>query len=223
MPFRTFEPKPNGARFRDKTTRYTSTAPQFGARQIRLLTLTITALFIGTISTTIGHAETPATMTVQGWVIAQSSGGGKGDGPRKPPREAVDACANAQPQSVCKFNGPKGEAIKGTCEAPKSDLALACVPSMPPRTDNQHIPIQPKAVKGKPMGPLGKLAVFIFATAISISDHRGGDAPSGLGYGASRTHVAQFSPSRPPEVATVSAVLKSSQSSAQDGGETNEV
>ncbi|MEB8388383.1 hypothetical protein OO012_14210 [Rhodobacteraceae bacterium KMM 6894] len=133
MTFKTFEPKTNDARFRDKTTRYTSTTPQFGARQIRLLALTVATLLIGAISTSVSHAETAAPITDQGWVIAQSSGGGKGDGPKKPSREALDACEGAKPQSVCKFNGPKGEAIKGSCMSPKSDLPLACVPARPPK------------------------------------------------------------------------------------------
>ena len=51
-----------------------------------------------------------------------------GSGPRRPPPEAIDACANSKSGAQCRFTSPRGDAVVGTCRSPVG--ALACVPDM---------------------------------------------------------------------------------------------
>jgi hypothetical protein len=59
--------------------------------------------------------------------------------PRKPPQQAIDACANAKSGDTCTFSMPdrngSGDAhtITGTCETPPEQTTLACKPDHPPR------------------------------------------------------------------------------------------
>ena len=46
---------------------------------------------------------------------------------RGPPKVALEACANSVQGDPCSFEGRRGEALEGTCEAP-SDKPLACRP-----------------------------------------------------------------------------------------------
>ena len=52
-----------------------------------------------------------------------------GEGPRKPPAEALAACKASTAGSDCSFTGPRG-AQKGTCWAPEGK-PLACRPKAP--------------------------------------------------------------------------------------------
>lgn len=57
----------------------------------------------------------------------QGPGGGESPaGQRRPPAEAIDACAGAASGAQCRFTSPRGDAIAGTCRAPGG--VLACVP-----------------------------------------------------------------------------------------------
>lgn len=47
-------------------------------------------------------------------------------GPRRPPAEALEACAGLLSGSRCNFTSPRGDPISGTCRSPAG--ALACVP-----------------------------------------------------------------------------------------------
>jgi hypothetical protein len=61
----------------------------------------------------------------------QAQGGPPRQGPgglRRPPEEAIDACAGSASGAQCRFTSPRGDAIAGTCRAPGG--ALACVPEM---------------------------------------------------------------------------------------------
>ncbi len=50
---------------------------------------------------------------------------------RKPPREAVEACAAQVDGDPCSFAGRDGEELAGVCFAP-ADRMLACRPDSPP-------------------------------------------------------------------------------------------
>ena len=50
-------------------------------------------------------------------------------GPRRPPVEAIDACATSVAGAPCRFTTPRGDAIAGTCRSPGG--SLACVPDRP--------------------------------------------------------------------------------------------
>jgi hypothetical protein len=45
---------------------------------------------------------------------------------RGPPQVAIDACASASESAACSFEGRRGEALDGTCEAMHD--SLVCVP-----------------------------------------------------------------------------------------------
>lgn len=47
-------------------------------------------------------------------------------GPRRPPREAIAACADAASGAPCRFTSLRGDVIAGTCRSPAGELA--CVP-----------------------------------------------------------------------------------------------
>ena len=62
--------------------------------------------------------------------VAQPEGG-----PRRgpPPKEAVDACADAAEGDACSFSGRNDDTVKGTCRLPPAkdaggDAPLVCVP-----------------------------------------------------------------------------------------------
>lgn len=63
-----------------------------------------------------------------GLVAAQPTGGQCG--PRKPPQEALDACASLTAGQACEFTSPRGTAA-GTCWAPEGK-PLACKPKDAP-------------------------------------------------------------------------------------------
>lgn len=47
---------------------------------------------------------------------------------RRPPAEALMACASSVAGDPCSFEGHRGETVEGSCEAP-DDKPLACRPS----------------------------------------------------------------------------------------------
>ena len=53
---------------------------------------------------------------------------------RRPPAAALEACASSVQGDPCSFEGRRGEAVEGTCEAP-DDKPLACRPSGGPPKD----------------------------------------------------------------------------------------
>jgi hypothetical protein len=55
-----------------------------------------------------------------------------GDCPPRPPREAVEACADKASGDSCSFEGREGEAVTGSCFSPEADKPLACRPDHPP-------------------------------------------------------------------------------------------
>jgi len=67
-------------------------------------------------------------------VQAQPGADGDGHPPRRPPKEAVDACEGADEGDACSFAGREGETLSGTCEGPPdaSDKPLACRPEGAP-------------------------------------------------------------------------------------------
>ncbi|NVB40259.1 hypothetical protein G6O69_20620 [Pseudenhygromyxa sp. WMMC2535] len=56
----------------------------------------------------------------------------QGDGPPRPPAEAIDACSGKSSGDSCSFSGREGETVSGVCFTPESDKPLACRPSQPP-------------------------------------------------------------------------------------------
>jgi hypothetical protein len=53
-------------------------------------------------------------------------GGGPGAEPRRPPKEAIDACKSVAAGKACSFTAPQGT-LSGTCWAPEGK-PLACKP-----------------------------------------------------------------------------------------------
>lgn len=54
-------------------------------------------------------------------------GGQRGEGDRKPPKEAISACKNKDEGSSCSFKSPRGDSPEGTCK--QDGEYLACMPS----------------------------------------------------------------------------------------------
>lgn len=71
-----------------------------------------------------GGGPGPGTGPGQGQ--GQSNGPGAGPGGRRPPPEALQACASRAAGTACSFNSPHG-AVSGTCWAPEGK-PLACKP-----------------------------------------------------------------------------------------------
>lgn len=67
-----------------------------------------------------------------GLALGQGGGSGGNQPPRRPPKEAVDACVNKASGDACSFESPRGT-VEGTCWAPREDLPLACRPADAPR------------------------------------------------------------------------------------------
>lgn len=59
-------------------------------------------------------------------------GGGDGEHPPRPPREALEACEEMEAGDACAFQGRNDETVEGTCFTPGDDKPLACRPSDPP-------------------------------------------------------------------------------------------
>lgn len=60
---------------------------------------------------------------------------------KRPPREAIEACAQKQAGDACQFQGRRGEQLKGKCWAPSKQHVLACLPEghrPPPPRDGQQ-------------------------------------------------------------------------------------
>ncbi len=55
--------------------------------------------------------------------LAEPQRGGR----RRPPREALEACANKEPGDECEFEG-RGT-VRGVCFRPEANLPLACRPA----------------------------------------------------------------------------------------------
>lgn len=73
-----------------------------------------------------------ALLPIAGVAGAQGRGPGDERRPRRPPQEALDACADKSSGDSCSFEGPDGT-ISGTCFAPSEDLPVACRPQNAPR------------------------------------------------------------------------------------------
>ncbi|PRQ09667.1 hypothetical protein [Enhygromyxa salina] len=65
-------------------------------------------------------------------LLANAPGGSDGDHPPRPPREAVEACADRASGDACSFEGREGETVNGSCFTPDADKPLACRPDHPP-------------------------------------------------------------------------------------------
>ena len=59
-------------------------------------------------------------------------GGQEGGGPKPPPQEAIDACADLAAGDACSFEDKNGEELAGTCFTPDADHPLACQPEDAP-------------------------------------------------------------------------------------------
>lgn len=73
-------------------------------------------------------------------IVSQAYAGNEGENERRgehrgPPQVALEACASSVQGDPCSFEGRRGEALEGTCEAP-DDKPLACRPEGgPPKED----------------------------------------------------------------------------------------
>lgn len=92
------------------------------------------AIFTAAIGISAAHAETVFDAGSTATILAQQSaprGGGNGAG--RPPREAMEACAEQSSGSACGFIGRDGQKIPGTCSAPEANVPLACTPADRPQ------------------------------------------------------------------------------------------
>tara|TARA_R110002049_G_scaffold12206_1_gene55000 strand:+ start:3233 stop:3640 length:408 start_codon:yes stop_codon:yes gene_type:complete len=112
---------------------YRSSVPRIRGNQNIVLATTFAVVILGALNISAVRAESLAAPLDQSFSVAQSTPVGQGDRAGRPPREAIEACANVDPQSLCSFNGRDGEAVQGECLSPKADVPLACVPSNPPQ------------------------------------------------------------------------------------------
>lgn len=110
---------------------YRSTVPRIKGNQNAILALTLGVVLLGALNISAARAEI-ITLDDPTVTIAQSSKPPQGGGANRPPREALDACADATAKAACSFSGRGGEAVKGTCMSPKADVPLACVPANQP-------------------------------------------------------------------------------------------
>ncbi|MEP3330813.1 hypothetical protein [Sedimentitalea sp.] len=93
------------------------------------VSLILSVVILGALNISSVHAENLAAPD-QGIKIAQSAPSGQS---KRPPREALEACANVKPQSACEFSGRNGEAVQGKCMSSEANVPLACVPVNPPK------------------------------------------------------------------------------------------
>ncbi|WP_405402560.1 hypothetical protein [Paracoccus sp. Ld10] len=110
-----------------------STVPGLRGNQNTILALTFATVVLGALNVSAAYAETVAAPSEQGFSVAQSAPAGQGNRAARPPREALEACADADPQAACSFNGRDGQAVQGKCTSPKADVPLACGPANPPK------------------------------------------------------------------------------------------
>ena len=108
---------------------YKSSVPKIEGKKFYQISLILSVVVIGALAISSAHAENLA-VTDQGFTIAQSAQPGQS---KRPPREALEACANVKPQSACEFSGRNGEAIQGKCMSPEANVPLACVPANSPK------------------------------------------------------------------------------------------
>ncbi len=112
---------------------YRSSVPRIRGNQNILLATTFAVVVVGALNISAVRAESVSATSEQGFSVAQAAPAGQGNRAGRPPREALAACANVEPQSACTFNNREGEAVQGKCMSPKADVPLACVPANPPR------------------------------------------------------------------------------------------
>lgn len=108
---------------------YRSSVPRRKASQDKFLALTLGVILTGALVISGAHAEGATLNSEPAVTLAQSAPSGKGDRPGKPPREALEACANAKAHSACSFSTREGETVKGKCMSPEANVPLACTPA----------------------------------------------------------------------------------------------
>jgi len=111
---------------------YRSSVPRIKGNQGAMLAITFAAVVLGALNISAARAEVVSEAD-QGLTYAQSAPSGQGERGGRPPREALEACANVEPQSACEFSGRDGKSVQGTCMSPKSGVPLACVPANMPK------------------------------------------------------------------------------------------
>ena len=112
---------------------FRSSVPRIRGRRKILIATTFVAVILGALNISTVRAESVSAASEQSFFIAQSAPAGHGNQAGRPPREALEACANVKPQSACSFNGRDGATVKGKCMSPKADVPLACAPANPPK------------------------------------------------------------------------------------------
>lgn len=99
-----------------------------------VVAMLLAAMFGTVIGMSAAHAETARSGDDTTTILAQQSQpGGAGNRPGRPPREAMEACAEQASGSACGFAGRDGQQITGTCRAPEADVPPACVPAEMPQ------------------------------------------------------------------------------------------
>ncbi|WP_299567961.1 hypothetical protein [uncultured Sulfitobacter sp.] len=108
---------------------YKSSVPKTEGKRLYQVSLILSVVILGALTISSVHAENLAAPD-QGIKITQSAPSGQS---KRPPREALEACANVKPQSACEFSGRSGEAVQGKCMSPDANAPFACVPATPPK------------------------------------------------------------------------------------------
>lgn len=112
---------------------YRSSVPRIRGNQNILLATTFAVVILGALNISAVRADSVSDTSEQGFSVAQAAPAGQGSRAGRPPREALEACANVKPQSACSFSSREGETVEGKCMSPKADVPLACVPANAPR------------------------------------------------------------------------------------------
>ncbi|KIN70988.1 hypothetical protein Z945_3453 [Sulfitobacter noctilucae] len=116
-----------------KTPIYRSTVPRIRGNQYIIIATTFAAVILGALNISALRADSVSDTSGQSFSVAQAAPAGQGNRAGRPPREALEACANVEPQSACSFNNREGDTVQGKCMSPKADVPLACAPANAPK------------------------------------------------------------------------------------------
>lgn len=112
---------------------YRSSIPRAQPRQKTIARIILTALLMSFVGISVSHAQVSAPTSEPVTILAQGAPSGAGERRGPPPREALDACAKKSANAACRFAGPNGQKIQGTCMSPQANVPLACAPANPPK------------------------------------------------------------------------------------------
>ncbi len=110
-----------------------SAAPRMRPRRKIITEVLMGAVILVLAEISFARAQTDLPDGEPAATLSQAAPAGRPEGPGRPPREAVEACAGLPAETACGFAGRDGQQINGVCRSPKADLPAACVPAEMPR------------------------------------------------------------------------------------------